>query len=202
MNTQFESLKKKVSVIMMKSVIFFILLAGYALSATYSSNSVKKCGGLNPNLTRADITHKSRTGGKLELSTTPLNPGQMCNQDWAAIGLCCNTTQANAYVINDKKIIDDAVADLLAGLNTLFDIKRSLTSISPQFLRNYTDFTLDKVTINAGLSIYGCGEYLNKSGVRYSARSAGPTAPSSFQEAKVGYLSQNAQTCSECVLQP
>ena len=59
----------------MKGVIFFILLAGYALSATYSSNAVKKCGGLNPFLTRADIMHTAITGQKLELTTAPLNPG-------------------------------------------------------------------------------------------------------------------------------
>ena len=146
----------------MKGVIFFILLAGYALSATSSLNAVKKCGSLNPYLTHADISHKARTGRKLELTTTPLNPGQMCNQDWAAKGLCCNITQAKAYAINDEKIIDGAVADLLAGLNTLNDIKKSLTSSSPQFMRNYANFTLDKVTINTGLSVFGCGEYLKQ----------------------------------------
>jgi hypothetical protein len=146
----------------MKGVIFVILLAGYALSATYSSNAIKKCGGLNPYLTSADITHRDITGRKLELATAPLNPGQMCNQDWAAIGLCCDITQAKAYAINDKKIIDDAVTDLSTGLNSLLDIKKSLTSSSPQFSRDYAKFTLDKVTINTGLSVFGCGEYLKQ----------------------------------------
>ena len=146
----------------MKGVIFVILLVGYALSTTSSSNTVKQCGRLNPYLTRADITHTARTGRKLELSSTPLKSGQMCNQDWAAMGLCCNITQANAYVINDKKIIDDAVADLVTGLNNLFEIKKNLTSSTPQFLRDYANFTLDKVTLNTGLSLVACGEYLKK----------------------------------------
>ena len=146
----------------MKGVIFVILLAGYALSATYSWNAVKKCGGWNPYLIQADNRHAARTGRKLQLSTTPLNPGQMCNQNWAAIGLCCDIAQTKAYVINDRKIIDDAVTDLLTGLDNLFEIKKNLTSSSPQFLRDYANFTLDKVTINTRLSIFGCGEYLKK----------------------------------------